>query len=386
MIFEGNHEQNLSVNNISLNNLEKKLNIANPDFVCNKLFRFIFPKSDPEQDPSWHIDKRSQPQRFLSIICNSLSIINELELNHWNQLCQRDCLFLEKSIQGIYVSNFDINYQLRIFKAKMSKNDYIQRLGQENLRNSPKQKVQLNFNSLEMGIFYNPIMSIDKVKIQQHNINDLLSDYMVDPQKIVGFINIAKNLKISRAKKKKMNKFRAKIGSNKVPAIWPLCDRISILYQSLRKGDYFENKTKQINLIQGDTSNLPFINVILCSKKQDKSEGIELKQVLVDSGIEICILTELMLQDFKVPKNLMKKSEQSLNIVTSNQISKNCILGSMRLDIWVVLDDKAKTLAKCEVTLFYDAGPEIILKNPILGTNFLKKHKVAINNHKDKKM
>ena len=86
LIFEGNHEQNLSVNNISLNNLEKKLNIANPDFVCNKLFRFIFPKSDPEQDPSWHIDKRSQPQRFLSIICNSLSILNELELNHWNQL------------------------------------------------------------------------------------------------------------------------------------------------------------------------------------------------------------------------------------------------------------------------------------------------------------
>ena len=81
-----------------------------------------------------------------------------------------------------------------------------------------------------------------------------------------------------------MNKFKAEIGRNKVPAIWPLRERISILYQSLRKGDYFENKTKQINLIQADTSNLPFINVILCSKKQNKSEGIELKQVLVDSG------------------------------------------------------------------------------------------------------
>ena len=138
--------------------------------------RFIFPKSDPEQDPSWHIDNRSQPQRFLSIICNSLSILNELELNHWNQLCQRDCLFLEKSKQGIYVTDFDIKDQQRIFKAKMSKNDYVQRLGQENLRNSPKRKIQLNSNSLEMGIFYNPIMSIDKVKIQQHNINDLLSE------------------------------------------------------------------------------------------------------------------------------------------------------------------------------------------------------------------
>ena len=134
--------------------------------MCNKLSRFLFPKSDPVQDSSWHIDNRSQPQRFLSIICNSLSILNELELNHWNQLCQRDCLFLEKSKQGIYVSDFDIKDQQRLFKAKKSKNDYVERLGQQNLKKSPKKEVQLNSNSLELGTFYNPRMLMDKVKIQ----------------------------------------------------------------------------------------------------------------------------------------------------------------------------------------------------------------------------
>ena len=43
------------------------------------------------------------------------------------------------------------------------------------------------------------------------------------------------------------------------------------------------------------------------------------------------------------------------------------------------MNNKAKTLEKCEDNLFYIAGPEIILKIPILGTNFLKQHKVAIN-------
>ena len=101
-----------------------------------------------------------------------------------------------------------------------------------------------------MQTFYNPLMLIDRVKSQQHNINDLLSAYMENPQKIVGFINIAKGLNISRARKKKMNKFKAEIGRNKVPVLWPLCERICISYQSLQKGEYFENNTKEINLLQ----------------------------------------------------------------------------------------------------------------------------------------
>ena len=82
---------------------------------------------------------------------------------------------------------------------------------------------------------------------------------------------------------------------------------------------------------------------------------------------------------------MIQKPKQSLNVITSYQISKDCILGSMRLDIWVVLDNMAKTLAKCEDTLFYVAGTEIILKNPILGKNFLQKHKVAMNYNSTRK-
>ena len=66
-------------------------------------------------------------------------------------------------------------------------------------------------------------------------------------------------------------------------------------------------------------------------------------------------------------------------MVTSNQVSQSCILGTICLDIWVVLDNGKKTMAKCPNTLFYVANSEIILQYPILGTNFLQQHKVILN-------
>ena len=66
-------------------------------------------------------------------------------------------------------------------------------------------------------------------------------------------------------------------------------------------------------------------------------------------------------------------------MVTSNQVSKNCILGKIYLDIWVVLDNAKKSMAKIPNTLFYVANSEIILQYPILGTNFLQKNKVILN-------
>ena len=49
---------------------------------------------------------------------------------------------------------------------------------------------------------------MDLVKIQQHSIADLYTDYLENPQKLVGYINLAKNLDISRAKKKRIQKFK----------------------------------------------------------------------------------------------------------------------------------------------------------------------------------
>ena len=77
-----------------------------------------------------------------------------------------------------------------------------------------------------------------------------------------------------------------------------------------------------------------------------------------------------MLENFKIPKNLIHKLKHSLIVITSNSVSKNCTLGTLKADIWIVMNDKAKSLQKCEDNLFYIAGPEIILKKPILGTNF----------------
>ena len=70
--------------------------------------RFIFPKSDPVIDPIWAVDNRTLPEKFISIMCNSLGLLTSLELDHWNRICGRNCLFKEKSKSGIYSTDFDI--------------------------------------------------------------------------------------------------------------------------------------------------------------------------------------------------------------------------------------------------------------------------------------
>ena len=119
------------------------------------------------------------PEKFLSIICNSVSLLTELELTHWNELCGRNCLFKEKFKSGIYVSDFDIKTEQRLYNAKMSKLDYIEKLGEENSKKVTRTDIQLNLHGLKKQSFYNPLTLIDRVKVQPLNVND--------PNQIVGY-------------------------------------------------------------------------------------------------------------------------------------------------------------------------------------------------------
>ena len=71
-----------------------------------------------------------------------------------------------------------------------------------------------------------------------------------------------------------MGKFKAEICREKIPALWPLKERIWILSQSLQKGEKIGKNSIEINLLQKDTSNLPFVNIILSAKGQNKEDGI----------------------------------------------------------------------------------------------------------------
>ena len=97
-------------------------------------------------------------------MCTSLGLLTSLELEHWNEICGRDCLFKEKSKAGIYATDYDIKTEQRNFKKKMSRLDYIDTLGTKISKKSKNLECQLNFNSLEEQVFYNPLSSIDKIK------------------------------------------------------------------------------------------------------------------------------------------------------------------------------------------------------------------------------
>ena len=162
---------------------------------------------------------------------------------------------------------------------------------------------------------------------------------------MIGYLSLARSLDISKARKKTLIQFKTEICRKQIPACRPLKERISYLAQSLQKEGKVENSI-EINLIRKDTSNLPFVNIILSDKRQNREDGIPLQETLVDTGSEINILTLQMLEDFKIPINLIQKLKHSLNVITSNGVSKDCILGTLKVDIYVAIDDKEKSLQK----------------------------------------
>ena len=117
----------------------------------------------------------------------------------------------------------------------MSKWDYIEKLGEEISKKVTMNDIRLNLHGLQKQSFYNPLTLIDRVKVQPLNLIDRLGVYTKDPNQIVGYINLAKSLNVSRARKKKMSKFKAEISRSKTPGLWPLQERIWILSQSFKK-------------------------------------------------------------------------------------------------------------------------------------------------------
>ena len=62
-------------------------------------------------------------------------------------------------------------------------------------------------------------------------------------------------------------------------------------------------------------------------------------QCLVDSGSEVSICTAKMLAHFIIPRKCISKTCGSMNIVTSNSISTDCILGTINVDVFLLIKD-----------------------------------------------
>ena len=69
---------------------------------------------------------------MLDVMCNSLSLLNQDEYALYNDLCQRDIKFMEKSKQGIYATSYCIKGLIREYKAPLKKTNYVEGLGVNN--------------------------------------------------------------------------------------------------------------------------------------------------------------------------------------------------------------------------------------------------------------
>ena len=84
----------------------------------------------------------------------------------------------------------------------MSRLNYIDTLGTEKFKNPNENNFQLNLHSPEEQLFYNPLSSIDKIKVQSLSETNLLQVYKKKTDLLIGYLNLARSLDISKARKK----------------------------------------------------------------------------------------------------------------------------------------------------------------------------------------
>ena len=77
---------------------------------------------------------------------------------------------MEKSKQGIYATSYCIKAQIREYKARLHKTNYVEGLGVKNNK-EPKDKVLLNFIELDNTRYFNPISKIDSVMVPKHTLS-----------------------------------------------------------------------------------------------------------------------------------------------------------------------------------------------------------------------
>ena len=105
---------------------------------------------------------------------------------------------------------------------------------------------------------------------------------------------------------------------------------------------------------------------------QDKTKEMSLMECLIDSGSEVSLCTVKMFKEFNIPMKCITKASNTINIITSNSVSQNCIVGTVKINIFLLTKGKNDTVfGQSKNVTFYVADDSIILKSPILGSTFL---------------
>ena len=104
---------------------------------------------------------------------------------------------------------------------------------------------------------------------------------------------------------------------DKVITNQPLCERLNILFQCLNKQNTNSKSSKEINLISAEKDSLPYVNIILGSKQQNKTQKMNLMQSLMDSGSEVSICTVKMLEEFKISRKFISKTSNTIKTITN---------------------------------------------------------------------
>merc|ERR1712082_373016 len=203
--------------------------------------------------------------------------------------------------------------------------------------------------------------------------------YYKDKDKFIILLQEIKKYMIHKNSKKIVNRFQ-KLISNENPKIYKVNYFMRYITRTVCHGKKVSNTIKVQNMYNDENCcECPQI-FLTCEKSKKLYTG------LLDTGAQASLISFNCLKDFGFNSRDIKKTGATLNIESTTGLVKDAILGTITIQIYILLRRKytenARNFGRTKVT-FLVASPEVNLNRIILGTPWLRSARTKIELAKD---
>ena len=339
--------------------------------------QFRFPKLDPPLTKAGklEISKLESLEYLVNLMAGKL----QPDLKKvWDQLAGRDITKNEISKSGMQLTGYDIKNECAKYKKQNDKVNYVNSLTKISAWESQinNQINQVNFIRPTTGPLSEILKECGDKKQQFHDC--LYKKYYKDKADFSILLDdIQKNM-IQKKSRKIVNRFKRLIECEN-PKLYKVNYFMRFLARTIQHGKKVYNTIKIQSLYTEESCcDCPQVFITLGTTKN-------LYIALLDTGAQASLIGYSCLKDFGYTDRDIKKTGASLNIESTTGLVKDAILGTITINIYIMLrrsTENARNFGRTKVT-FLVASPEVNLNRIILGTPWMRSSHTIIDLAKD---
>ena len=351
-IDDGMNSARSDINNPSGTSSDRNYNLKDHFNSCNnsrvlgsyKARKYIFRRQD-KKHPGYYEGKHTDIEKLEYFMGTSCGLLNTNQYEFYCKLAGRDVKYKEVSRLGVPSTVYEIKHE----RKKYSMLHPVE-------KKNEKKKVLLT--------------SIGTPGEEKEKFDDLKKEYLEDKTRI--FNKIEKSLEAQRYVYKKSCKKFERFRTLAMAKSDNLHD--SKLNYFLKKTVSLMNGPRNVNVYRVNIREKPGSPYIYGIAEMNRVEKAPLVEMLVDSGSDISLINERMLEHMGIDTNEIQPSV-SYSIQSSSDLVRNATIGKITINMHLV--SRSGALVKTRIP-FIVAHEKLELNKIILGDTFLNKQLITI--------